>query len=66
MPASSEGFDSLVPLPPELRVAHIRRAIKYIEEETKDIIHVYFEQANVFSGLVGIFGVRKRRGGGRG
>ncbi|MGH9430747.1 MAG: hypothetical protein ACRD3T_04330 [Terriglobia bacterium] len=58
MPAGSEGFDNLVPLPPELRVAHIRRAIDYIEEETKEIIDVYFEQANVFSGLVGIFGIR--------
>ncbi len=53
-----EGFDRKVPLPPELKVAHIRKAIDYIEKETSELIEVYFEQANVFSGLVGIFGVR--------
>jgi hypothetical protein len=55
---SAEGFDSSVRLPPELRISHVRRAIEYIERETAELIEVYFEQANVFSGLVGIFGVR--------
>jgi hypothetical protein len=41
-----------------LKVAHIRKAIEYIEKETAEFVDVYFEQANVFSGLVGIFGVR--------
>jgi hypothetical protein len=54
----AEGFDKRVPLPPELKIAHIRRAIDYIERETTELVEVYFEQANVFSGLVGIFGVR--------
>jgi hypothetical protein len=54
----SEGFQSGVPLPPELKVAHIRRAIDYIERQTSESMDVYFEQANVFSALVGIFGVR--------
>jgi hypothetical protein len=54
----AEGFDRNVALPPELKIAHIRKAIEYIERETTDLIEVYFEQANVFSGLVGIFGVR--------
>ena len=58
MSADAEGFDRKVPLPPELKIAHIRRAIDYIERETSELIEVYFEQANVFSGLVGIFGVR--------
>jgi hypothetical protein len=53
-----EGFDKKVPLPPELRIGHIRRAIDYVERETSELVEVYFEQANVFSGLVGIFGVR--------
>lgn len=53
-----EGFDRKVLLPPELKVAHIRKAIDYIEKETSELIEVYFEQANVFSGLVGIFGAR--------
>lgn len=58
MAADPEGFDRKVPLPPELKIAHIRKAIDYIERETSELIEVYFEQANVFSGLVGIFGVR--------
>ncbi|MGH9325841.1 MAG: hypothetical protein ACRD2B_04030 [Terriglobia bacterium] len=58
MVADAEGFDRMVPLPPELRIAHIRRAMDYIERETSELVEVYFEQANVFSGLVGIFGVR--------
>jgi len=58
VPVDSEGFDRNVPLPPELKVAHVRKAIEYIEKETAEIIDVYYEQANVFSGLVGIFGVR--------
>jgi hypothetical protein len=56
--ADTEGFDRSVPLPPELKVSHIRKAIDYIERETSELVEVYFEQANVFSGLVGIFGVR--------
>jgi hypothetical protein len=54
----AEGFDRNVPLPPDLKVSHIRKAIEYIEREATELIEVYFEQANVFSGLVGIFGVR--------
>ena len=54
----AEGFDRNVPLPTDLKISHIRKAIEYIEREATDLIEVYFEQANVFSGLVGIFGVR--------
>jgi len=54
----AEGFDRNVPLPPDLKISHIRKAIEYIEREATDLIEVYFEQANVFGGLVGIFGVR--------
>ncbi len=39
-----EGFDRKVPLPPELKVAHIRKAIDYIEKETSELIEVYFER----------------------
>jgi hypothetical protein len=55
---NSEGFDPQVKLPPELKVAHVRKAIEYIERGTAEFVDVYFEQANVFSGLVGMFGVR--------
>lgn len=58
MALDAEGFDRQVPLPPELKVSHVRKAIEYIEREASELIEVYFEQANVFSGLVGIFGVR--------
>jgi hypothetical protein len=54
----AEGFDRTVPLPHGLKISHIRKAIEYIEREASELIEVYFEQANVFSGLVGIFGVR--------
>ena len=54
----SEGYSRTVALPPELRIVHIKKAIEYIERETSEIVDVYYEQANVFSGLVGIFGVR--------
>ncbi len=58
MPRNPEGFDPSVSLPPELKIAHIRKAIDYIEKEIREFVDVYYEQANVFSGLVGIFGVR--------
>jgi hypothetical protein len=53
-----EGFDTDVKLPPELKVAHIQKAIQYIEKESAEFVDVYFEQANVFSAVVGILGVR--------
>jgi len=52
------GFNSSISLPPQLRISHIRSAIDYIEEETTGIVDIYYEQANVFSALVGIFGIR--------
>ena len=58
MPRNAEGFDPSIPLPPELKIAHIRKAIDYIEKEISEFVDVYYEQANVFSGLIGIFGVR--------
>jgi len=48
-------FNETVPLPPGLKRAHIGKAIDYVEKELADLIDVYFEQANVFSALVGIF-----------
>jgi hypothetical protein len=53
-----EGFNRSVRLPPELKIAHIRHAIEYVEDQTAEFVDVYFEQANLFSGLVGILGVR--------
>lgn len=51
-------FDRSVPLPPGLEISGIRRAIEFIERELGDFVDLYFEQANVFSALVGIFGTK--------
>jgi hypothetical protein len=56
--ASAADFDSSVPLPPGLTIGAIRRAIHYIEHELAEFVEVYYEQANVFSALVGIFGTK--------
>ncbi|MGB8648948.1 MAG: hypothetical protein WCF84_27175 [Anaerolineae bacterium] len=53
-----DDFDSRVPLPPGLNIAAIRNAIDYVERELADLVEIYHEQANVFSGLVGIFGAK--------
>ena len=58
MPISPDRFDRSVPLPPALSVAHIRNAIAFVEEKAEDLIDLFFEQANIFSGVVGILGVR--------
>ena len=53
-------FDPDVRLPPGLDAAAIRRAIEYIEKalNDRDFIDLYFEQANVFSAIVGMFGTK--------
>ncbi len=56
--AMADGFDRAVPLPPGLTVAHIRNAIEFIEERVEELIDLYYEQANIFSAVVGILGVR--------
>ena len=53
-----EWFDYSVPLPPGLTAGAIRRAIEYIERELPELVEIYHEQMNVFSAIVGIFGVR--------
>jgi len=58
MPADEKGFNKSVLLPPELRIAHIREAIDYVEERAAELVDIYFEQANVFSGIVSMFGVK--------
>ncbi len=45
-------------LPKGLEPVHVIRAIDYIEERAADLVDLYFEQANVFSGIVGTFGVK--------
>lgn len=58
MAADANGFDRSVPLPPELKIAHIREAVEHVEDKTSELIDIYFEQANVFSAIVGILGIQ--------
>ena len=51
-------FDETVALPKGLTVTAIRKAIECIERELADLIDLYFEQANVVSAIVGIFGTK--------
>jgi hypothetical protein len=51
-------FDSSVSLPPGLTLSAIRKSVDYIERELAELVDIYYEQANVFSALVGIYGVR--------
>jgi hypothetical protein len=51
-------FDPEVTLPPGLTISSIKRAIGYIEKELVELVDLYFEQANVFSAVVGIFGTK--------
>jgi hypothetical protein len=56
---SQSWFDNSVQLPPGFGgVGSIRKAIDYMERELADLSEIYFEQANVFSALVGIFGTK--------
>jgi len=56
--ARKNDFNPTVSLPPGLDHAAIRRAIEYCERELADLVDIYYEQANVFSAIVGIFGTR--------
>lgn len=56
--ARAGDFRKGVPLPSGLTIAALRRSIDYIERELAELVDIYFEQANVFSALVGIYGVR--------
>jgi hypothetical protein len=45
-------------LPRDLAPLHIQKAVAQVEKETADLIDIYVEQPNVFSAIVGIFGIR--------
>ncbi len=47
-----------VPLPRATINPMIARAVDYVETQTADLIDLYLEQANVFSAIVGISGVK--------
>lgn len=54
----ASDFDRKVALPPGLTIAAIRKAIEFIERELARLVEIYYEQANVFSALVGIYGTQ--------
>jgi hypothetical protein len=45
-------------LPKDLKPIHIKKAVDFVERQTADLVDLYFEQANVFSAIIGIFGVK--------
>jgi len=45
-------------LPRGLEAIHIRQAVEFVEREAGELVDLYFEQANVFSAIVGIFGAK--------
>jgi hypothetical protein len=53
-----DDFAASVALPPGLTVTAIRKTIEYVERELADLVELYFEQANIFSALVGIFATK--------
>ena len=57
---ADSDFDRTVALPPGLEVSAIRRAIDHIEKKLAEesFIDLYLEQANIFSGIVGVFGTQ--------
>jgi hypothetical protein len=58
MPLRTDGFNRTVSLPPELKITHIAEAIEHVEGRASELIDIYFEQANVFSGIIGILGIQ--------
>src|SRR5687768_12573540 len=47
-----------VPLPKNLLPIHVEKAVGYIEREASELIDIYLEQANVFSAIIGILGIK--------
>ena len=56
--ANSEWFDSGVSRPPGLSIAAVRSTVDYLERELADLVEIYHEQKNLFSGLVSIYATR--------
>jgi len=56
--ARREFVGQKVALPPGLTTSAIGKAIDYIERDLAEFIDIYFEQANVFSAIVGILGTK--------
>jgi hypothetical protein len=59
MSLGPDGFDRSVSLPPELKITHLREAIEHVEDKATELVDIYFEQANVFSGIIGILASKR-------
>jgi hypothetical protein len=46
------------PLPKGLEPIHIRKAVDFVEAHVLDLVELYYEQANIFSAIMGIFGAK--------
>ncbi len=46
------------PLPKGLEPIHIRKAVDFVELHVLELVELYYEQANVFSGIMGILGAK--------
>ena len=53
-----DWLDANVSLPSGLTISSVRRSVEYIERELAELVEIYFEQMNVFSAIVGIFGTK--------
>ena len=53
-----DWFDANVSLPSGLTISSVRRSVEYVERELAELVEIYFEQMNVFSAIVGIFGTK--------
>lgn len=58
MMVRKSDFASDVALPSGLDTTAIYKAVKYMEEQLADFADIYYEQANVFSAIVGILGTK--------
>jgi hypothetical protein len=56
--AQAKNIAAHVELPPGLEPSAVRRAVDYVESQLGELVEIYYEQANVFSALVGIFGTK--------
>lgn len=56
--ANREWFDSGVRRPPGLTIPEISKTIDYLERELADLVEIYHEQKNMFSGLVSIYSAK--------
>ncbi|MDQ8755819.1 hypothetical protein RCO27_06215 [Sphingosinicella sp. LHD-64] len=48
----------VMPLPKNLQQSQIERAVEYIEKGATELVDLYWEQANIFSAVIGILGIR--------